>query len=119
MPGSRRVLWDKRPARSRQPFSYVKACRLVETVVFVTTIIVATLVDFLTDFLSGYSNFVVVGSLMAETIALMLILEHLVWKVLPPHIRARIPYDSAEALQNKVDIRSYTQLANFLVGSGG
>jgi hypothetical protein len=61
MPGSRGVLWDGRPAKTRQPFSYVKACRLVEAIVFITTIIVMTLVDLLTNFLSGYSNLMVVG----------------------------------------------------------
>jgi len=117
MPGSHGVLWDKRRPWREQPFSYVKACQVVEKVVFVTTIIVTIITDFFTDFLPGHSNFVVVGYLAAQTIGLMLILEQLVWKCLPPHIRARIPYDSAEAARNKGDIRSYTQLVKVLVNS--
>lgn len=119
MPGSRGVLWDKGRATNRQPFSYVKACRLVETVIFVATIIATTFIDSFTDFLSRYSNLVVMGCIMAGMIGLMFILERLLWKRLPPHIRARIPYDSAEAAQNKGDIRSYTQLVKVLVSPAG
>ena len=120
MPGSGRMIFllgRKRRKWSEQPFSYVKACRLVERVVFITTIVVAMLTDVFTDFLSRYSDLVVVGCIMAGMIGLMFILEQLLWRRLPPRIKARIPYDSAEALQNKGDIRSYKQLVKALVNS--
>jgi hypothetical protein len=118
MPGSGRMIFPlgrKRRTWREQPFSYVKACQLVERVVFVTTIIAAMLTDFFTDLLSGYSGFVMVGYLAAQTIGLMFILERLLWKRLPSDIKARIPYDSAEAAEDKGDIRSYKQLVKVLV----
>jgi len=123
MPGSGRMIFPlgrKRRKWREQPFSYVKACELVERVVFVTTIIATIFTDFFTDFLSRYSDLVlvVVGCcFMAGMIGLMFFLERLVWKRLPAHIRARIPYDAAEAAQDKGDIRSYMQLVKVLVNS--
>jgi len=112
MPGSHGVLWpgDKRPARRRQPFSYVKACRTAEGLLLLAT----TIVVGFTDVDAGHSNFVVMACVAGEILIVMFILERLVWKSLPPRTRERIPYDSDEATQNKGDIRSFGQLMRLL-----
>jgi hypothetical protein len=110
MPGSRGVLWDKRPASSRQPFSYVKVCRAAEVLLLFATMIV---IGF-TDVAAGRSSFVVVACLAGEILIVMFFLERLVWKRLPPRIRERIPYDSDEATRSKGDIRSFGQLVRLL-----
>src|SRR6266478_10065219 len=120
MPGSGRMIFPlgrKRRTWKEQPFSYVKACQLVERVVFITTIGFMMFIDFTTNLLSRYSDFVVLACIMAAMIGLMFVLEQLLWKRLLTHIRARIPYDSAEAAQNKGDVRSYKQLVKVLVNS--
>jgi hypothetical protein len=46
----------------------------------------------------------------AAVIIVMLVLERLLWKVFPAHVKVRIPYDLEEALQKKGDVRSYKDL---------
>jgi hypothetical protein len=43
-----------------------------------------------------------------------LLLEKVIWSILPDRIRHRIPYDSSEAAREKGDIRSYRDLPKLL-----
>jgi hypothetical protein len=109
MPGSGRLIFprgQKRGSWIEQPFNYVKACRFVETVLLVVTAITISV----SDLGSRYSYVIITICVAAEIIVVMLILERLVWKLLPPSVRARIPYDVGEALQQKGDVRSYRDL---------
>jgi hypothetical protein len=106
MPGSHGVIFSRHkrsPPLHRQPFSYVKACRAIETLIFIGTMIALGF----SNLGSGHSDVLIMSAVAAEILILMLVLEKIVWKRLPAHIKARVPYDLKEALQQKGDIRSF------------
>ncbi len=109
MPGSSRWIYPRRtssPPWTHQPFSYVKVCRAAETVLFIAIMVALGI------FVSGseHSDLLIMGCVAAVIISVMVILEKIIWKMLPAHVKARIPYDMKEALENKGDIRQLRDL---------
>jgi hypothetical protein len=106
MPGSHGVLFSRHkkiPPWHRQPFSYVKLCRAIETLIFIATMIALGF----SNLGSGHSDALIMGSVAAEILILMWVLEKIVWRLLPAHLKARVLYALEEALQQKGDIRSF------------
>jgi hypothetical protein len=109
MPGSGRLLFSRDKKYGpwhRQPFSYVKACRAIETLVFMATMVT---VGF-SNLGSKYSDLAIMACIMVEILIVMLLLERVLWKLLPLRVRDRVPYDVEEALKQKGDVRSYRDL---------
>jgi hypothetical protein len=87
---------------------------VVETLIFIATMIALGF----SHLGSGHSDVLIMGSVAAEILILMLVLEKIVWRLLPSHLKSRIPYDLDEAARNKGDIRSYRDLPKLWRPSG-
>jgi len=100
VPGGRRI------RGGNYPFCYLKIC---ETVGGFLLVLGGLTLSFVTNV-----RWLVFFSFGSGTLLLTIICQYVVWRFLPPHVRARIPYDEREAIAKKGDIHSYRQLLKLL-----
>ena len=115
MPGSggNRTIYprsDRGPSWTQEPFSYLKVCRSLE----ISLLVLFAVIAFAVDLWSAATVFPVIVGLAIAMLIVGLLLEKVIWSILPDRIRHRIPYDSSEAAREKGDIRSYRDLPKLL-----
>ncbi len=106
MPGFPRRYWPD------EPFSYKSLCNAVPILVIVSVVLFSAFEGDAWLPSSLALDVVIVGM---TALLMYLFFLKIVWRLLPGEVRARIPYDRAEAQRSKGDVRSLGDLFRLLV----
>ena len=89
---------------SNEPFSYVKLCMVVPAIIMVAVPIICL---FEGDRWLPTSTVLTVLLVGAVALVAYVFLVKVVWILLPASLRSHIPYDRKDAMEKKVDVRSF------------